>query len=114
MKRIEPPTLSFLSLQFRQPYLDLRIVLRSRAPLGQVDVILNSRSDAMYHSAGRAFRSTRDPDVEKFQREVVPLKLVIWHHYRVYCANPVSDMKPHTSYYSAADGSDWLMVLTCS
>lgn len=36
----DTPTLSFLSLQFRQPNLDLRRGLRPRTSLGQVEVIL--------------------------------------------------------------------------
>ena len=63
-KRRELPTLSFLSLQFRQPYLDLRIILRPRAPLGQVDAILNSLSDSVGHLAVRAF-----PEHEGTRRE---------------------------------------------
>ena len=66
-KRKEPPTLSFLSLQFRQPYLDLRVVLRPRASLGQVDAILNSLSDAVGRLAVRVF-----PEHEGTGREKNP------------------------------------------
>ena len=49
------PTLSFLSLQFRQPYLDLRGVLRSRTSLGPVEAIL-----------GQLFNASRSLPVRDF------------------------------------------------
>lgn len=49
------PTLSFLSLQFRQPYLDLRGVLRSRTSLGPVEAML-----------GQSFNASRSLSVRDF------------------------------------------------
>lgn len=47
MESGEPPTLSFLSLQFRQPNLDLRIILRSVTSFRQFEAIFDLFSDVV-------------------------------------------------------------------